>query len=293
MKSIRGLIVALVTALIAAAVAWAASFGTVTTSVGPYTGPLFGLFVIIAFGINWLVFIPSAIARTEKFYDLTGSLTYLSLIAAAAFLTMPLDVRGTIVAVCVAVWALRLGTFLFSRIRRDGEDRRFAKIKINPLRFLAAWSIQALWCFLTAAAALGVLASEVRVPIDLFLIVGLAMWVVGFVIETIADGQKKAFRADPANRDRFITTGLWAWSQHPNYFGEILLWCGVAVMALPVLNGGLWIVLISPVFVALLLLRVSGVPLLDAHALAKWGDDPAYKDYRKRTSKIIPLPPRG
>lgn len=292
MKSIRGIVVALVTALIAFGVSWLAGMGTVDVAIGPYSGPVFPLFALIAFAINWAAFIPSALARTEKFYDLTGSITYLSMVAAACVLAMPLDGRSMVVAVCVAVWALRLGLFLFGRIRRDGEDRRFAQIKVNPFRFLAAWSIQALWCFLTAAAALAVIASRERAPLDVFFAVGLALWLTGFALEVIADAQKGKFRRDPANRDRFITTGLWSWSQHPNYFGEMVLWTGVLVMAIPVLNSGLWVVLISPLFVALLLLRVSGVPLLDAHAMKKWGEDPAYQEYRRRTSKIVPRPPR-
>ncbi len=118
------------------------------------------------------------------------------------------------------------------------------------------------------------------------------VWLVGFGIEVAADDQKRAFRADPANRGRFITTGLWAWSRHPNYFGEITLWVGVALVALPALSGWQHLTLVSPLFVGLLLTRVSGVPLLEARGQATWGDDPEYRDYVARTPVLVLRPPR-
>ncbi|NNU16647.1 DUF1295 domain-containing protein [Parvularcula sp. ZS-1/3] len=288
MKAVRGIIVALVTALIGYGVAWTASQSSIQVSLPFYVGGLFLLCGILSFAINWLVFIPSAMARTEKFYDLTGSITYLSMMGLALALTPSLDLRAKLAAGAVILWSLRLGLFLFTRISADGHDRRFAEIKINPFRFLAAWSIQALWCLLTAAAALAIITSPKQQPLDIFLVVGGAMWVIGFLIEVIADEQKKAFRKDPANAGKFIDKGLWSRSRHPNYFGEILLWTGMAVAAIPVLTGGLWITLISPLFVTLLLTKVSGIPLLDASARKRWGDDPEYRAYRKRTPALIP-----
>jgi steroid 5-alpha reductase family enzyme len=152
--------------------------------------------------------------------------------------------------------------------------------------------MQGLWVVLTSAAAIAILSFPRAEAPGLLFGLGAAMWLAGFVIETVADAQKTAFRRDPANAGRFIDVGLWSWSQHPNYFGEILLWAGIAVMAVPVLEGPAWLVLISPLFVYVLLTRISGTPLLDKAAKARWGDDPAYQAYRKRTSKLIPLPPR-
>ena len=253
--------------------------------------PVYLICAALAFAINWIVFAPSALARTERFYDLTGAVTYISVVLAALALSDPPDLRGRIVAGCVIVWCARLGLFLFTRITADGEDRRFRQIKTHPLRFLTAWTIQALWVSLTAAAALAVLTSPVRAAPDAFLAAGLALWAFGFAVEVTADAQKSRFRKDPANAGRFITTGLWSWSQHPNYFGEIVLWTGIAVMAAPALQGWAFITLISPVFVTLLLTRVSGIPLLDRSAKERWGKDPAYQAYVARTSKLIPAPP--
>jgi steroid 5-alpha reductase family enzyme len=246
---------------------------------------------LLAFAINWLAAIPAITFRTETFFDLTGALTYLSVVACALALSAPAGVRELGIAAMVTVWAVRLGGMLFTRIRRAGEDKRFRHIKTNPVSFLGVWNMQALWVVMTSACAVTVLTSHDRAPVDVFFHAGAAMWVVGFLIEVVADAQKNAFRANSANEGRFITTGLWAWSQHPNYFGEILLWTGIAVAAVPVLQGWSWLAVISPVFVALLLLRVSGIPTLDRLAKKRWGNDPGYLDYIRRTSKLLPLPP--
>ena len=289
MKAIRALIVIAVVTAIGLGFAWTAGQGG-----AQWRG--WSIFLVCAgsaFVINWLAFIPSALARTEKFYDLTGALTYITVAATALGLSGEFDLRALIVSACVFIWCARLGLFLFSRIGGAGEDRRFRRIKTCPLRFLTAWTIQALWVTFTAAAALAVLTSPVRVGLDAALIAGLALWITGFWMEVTADAQKSDFRKAPANRDRFITTGLWSWSQHPNYFGEIVLWTGVSVMAIPTLQGWAWITLISPVFVTLLLTRLSGIPLLDRSAQERWGEDPAYQAYTARTSKLIPWPPKA
>ncbi len=250
--------------------------------------PVFALVVGVIFLIQWLVFIPSFLRQTEKFFDLTGSITYITVVILAAFLSSGLDLRSLLLAVLVVIWAARLGTFLFRRIRKAGKDDRFDEIKPSFIRFLNVWTIQALWVTFTAAAALAAITGSVRKELDVFAIVGLLLWIAGFAIEVIADNQKSQFSADPKNKGKFIQTGLWSRSRHPNYFGEILLWVGVAVIALPVLQGWQWVALISPLFVTLLLTRVSGVPMLEAKADKKWGGQKAYEDYKKNTPVLIP-----
>jgi len=253
---------------------------------------VFAICGVVSYVINWVVFVPSNRAQTERYFDLTGSLTYLTLVGLAVVFSADLDARGVIVAVMVAVWAVRLGSFLFRRVRRDGRDGRFDRIKTDPLRFLMSWTLQGLWVLLTAACALAVITSADREPIEWVAVVGIGVWVVGFVIEVVADQQKSAFRRVDANKGRYISTGLWAWSRHPNYFGEIMLWTGVAIMAVPVLSGWRWAMLISPVFVVILLTRISGVPLLEARAQKRWGGDDDYQAYRDATPSLIPRPPR-
>jgi steroid 5-alpha reductase family enzyme len=274
--------------LVAVAIGWAGSQG------GQRVGgvPVFAFCGIICFALNWLVFIHGYAAQTERYFDLTGSLTYLTVVACGVTLGNR-DPRALLLALLVGIWALRLGTFLFSRIRREGVDHRFDDLKPEFARFLLTWTLQGLWVFLTVSSALAAITASAAQPFGALTVLGTAVWMAGFAIETIADRQKAIFRADPANRDRFISTGLWAWSRHPNYCGEILLWIGVAMIALPVLSGWSLVTLISPVFVYLLLRRVSGVPLLESRADAKWGDFPEYQAYKARTPVLWLRPPRG
>ena len=283
-QSIVGIGIAI---LIGAIVAIAGSDG------GDHVGsvPVFALCGALAFAINWLVFIPSAMARTERYYDLTGGITYITTIAIAVLLSSELDLRATLVAAMVMVWALRLSSFLFLRISKSGHDSRFDVIKTQPLRFLMAWTLQGLWVLLTAAAAFAVITGGVREPLGPVGIIGIAVWATGMLIEIIADRQKSRFKEKPANEGKFINVGLWAWSRHPNYFGEILLWTGMAIVAVPVLQGWQWTTLISPVFVALLLIKVSGIPLLEKKADERWSGDENYETYKLRTPVLIPRPP--
>lgn len=254
--------------------------------------PVFALCAMLAFGINWVAFVPAYLGRTERFYDLTGTLSYLSVMA-LALLAGSGSTLSILLAVLVAVWAVRLGTFLVLRIRKDGSDGRFDAIKVDPLRFLMSWTLQGLWVLLTAGAALAAMTTEADAELGPLTAAGLVVWTVGFAIEATADAQKRAFRRDPANRGRFIRSGLWAWSRHPNYFGEITLWVGIALIALPALSGWQLLTLVSPLFVTVLLTRISGVPLLEARGRKAWGDEPEYREYVARTPVLVPRPPRG
>jgi len=250
--------------------------------------PLFALSVGLAFLIQWLVFIPAYLLQTEKFFDLTGSITYISVIAIAVFFSKGADGRSILLAALVVIWAIRLGSFLFGRIQKAGKDDRFDEIKPSFIRFLNVWTIQGLWVTFTMAAALVAITTTSRKELDLFAIIGFLVWIFGFAIEVIADSQKHRFSANPENKGKFIRTGLWSRSRHPNYFGEIILWVGVAMIAIPVLQGWQWVALISPVFVTLLLTRVSGVPLLENKADKKWGGQADYESYKKNTPVLIP-----
>ena len=273
--------------LVGVGVAWAGSQGG-ATAMGI---PVFILAVGAAFVIQWLVFIPSYLLRNESFYDLTGSITYITVTVGALLLSPEVDGRSLLLLALVVIWAARLGTFLFRRIRRAGKDARFDDLKTSFSRFLLTWTMQGLWVSLTLAAALAAITTTTRKGLDVFALIGFLVWALGFTFEVVADAQKSRFRADPENKGKFIHTGLWAWSRHPNYFGEIVLWIGVAIIALPVLQGWQWVTLISPVFVTLLITRVSGVPMLEKRADEKWGGQEDYEAYKERTPVLIPWPP--
>jgi steroid 5-alpha reductase family enzyme len=274
--------------LAGAGLAWAGSQGGATILGGI---PLFAFCVGLAFLIQWLAFIPAYLLQTERFYDLSGGLTYVSITLLAVLLSPAADVRSILLLGLVVIWAVRLSTFLVRRILKAGKDARFDEMKPSFVRFLNAWTLQALWVSFTLAAALAAITTMARKPMDLFAGIGFLVWIIGFAFEASADAQKSRFRADPQNRDKFIQTGLWARSRHPNYFGEIVLWIGVAIIALPVLRGWQWVTLISPVFVAVLLTRISGVPILEKRADEKWGGQEDYEAYKVRTPVLIPRPP--
>jgi len=282
------IVIAIVIAIVVGAlVSWAGSDSGIKVN----ALPVFALCGVLAFVINWLAFIPAALHQTERYYDLVGGITYISVTLFAVALSGELDLRAMLVAAMVMFWSLRLATFLFRRISRDGKDSRFDNIKNRPLRFFMAWTIQGLWVLLTAAAALAVITGGVREPLGAIGIAGIAIWSIGILIEIVSDRQKSNFRSNPDNKGKFINTGLWAWSRHPNYFGEIVLWTGMAIVAVPVLHGWQWVTLISPVFVTFLLTKVSGIPLLEEKADQRWGGQDDYEEYKRRTPVLVPKPP--
>ena len=288
-KEDRGSVIGVVVVvLIGAGLAFAGSQGGHKVS----GFPIYALCIALAFLIQWIAFIPSYMNRTEKFYDLSGGITYITVTLLAMLLTPDVDARSLLLAGIVMIWAVRLASFLFLRIRAAGEDRRFREIKQSFARFLLAWTLQGLWVSFSLAAALAAITSTLRLDLDLFAWIGAFIWLTGFAIEVTADRQKSAFNAKPENKGKFISTGLWSWSRHPNYFGEIVLWIGVAVIALPILQGWQWVTLISPVFIILLLTRISGIPMLENRADQKWGNEAEYQSYKARTSVLIPLPPK-
>ena len=241
---------------------------------------LVGHLLVLIFVIQWIAYIPAFIFKTEKFYDLTGSLTYIAAISFALYSTntsQSLDLGSLIIGAAIIVWAVRLGSFLFMRVHKDKKDGRFDSIKTSFSQFFMTWTLQGMWVFICSSAALVAIANPTGVPINIVFIIGLALFILGFVVEIIADNQKSAFRSIPENKDVFINEGLWARSRHPNYFGEITLWTGITVMGISTFEGMNYLALFSPIFSYLLLNYVSGVRMLEYRGHKKWGHLDAYK----------------
>ena len=248
---------------------------------------------IIVFGIQWLSWVPASVGQTERFYDLTGGMTYLVVVAFSLWVgseSEGIGSRELLISALVAIWSIRLSGFLFLRIHHKGKDGRFDDLKTSPVRFLVPWTLQGLWIFLTANVVI-VINSQTgpSPPLGIWDVIGLLIWILGFGIEVLADMQKTRFNSNPKNEGRWIDQGLWSLCRHPNYLGETLLWTGIAVFGVSCLGGFEWVSWISPVFVYLLLTKVSGIPILDRRALSKWGDDPEYQAYRERVPAMIPL----
>lgn len=227
---------------------------------------------------------------SEKYYDASGSLTHLSVIVSSLLSARERDVRQIVASVMGVMWLTRLGSFLFLRILCDGRDSRFDRLKKGYLSFLSPWIIQACWVFITDLPIVIVntqpAGSDVLTQYEW---AGFGLWAVGFFFELIADTQKRMFRSDPANKGRFITTGLWAYCQQPNYFGEILMWVAICIATQGAQTAPIQrLAWLSPAFTWLLLTKVSGVPLLRKKADKKWGDDPEYQAYVKNVNVIVP-----
>ncbi len=273
----------LICLLVATGIIFAASEGSIM--INGYS--LFALCGVIGFLLHWIIFIPSYVYQTEHYFDLTGSISYIAVLVFAILNKPDIDLRSMLLIVLVGIWAFRLGTFLFLRVKEKGKDSRFNVMKTKFWWFLATWTIGGLWVFITSCAALAALASTKLVALGPFGYLGFLLWFIGFSIEVIADSQKTTFNRKRENEHKFINEGLWQLSRHPNYFGEILLWIGIAMIAFPVLEGWQLVTLISPIFVYVLLIKISGVPMLENKALKRWGEDPEYKKYLESTPKLF------
>ena len=252
---------------------------------------LVGHLLVMIFVIQWIAYIPAFIFKTEKFYDLTGSITYISAIAFALYSTndsQSLDLGSLIIGAAIIIWAVRLGSFLFIRVHKDKKDGRFDSIKTSFSQFFMTWTLQGMWVFICSSAALIAIANPSGVVINSIFVFGLVLFILGFVVEVIADNQKSAFRSIPENKDAFINEGLWARSRHPNYFGEITLWTGITVMGISTFEGMNYLALFSPIFTYLLLNYVSGVRMVEYRGNKKWGHLDDYNAYIKNTPKLIP-----
>lgn len=275
MKALINLLISLVVFFIAVSIAAATGIENVLRV------------VILAFLIQWMAYIPAYVFQTEKFYDLTGSLTYLSVIWYALILASSdfanANAANIVIVLLISLWAVRLGSFLFMRIHKDGEDKRFRTIKPSATKFFMTWTLQGLWVSLCSMCALTAISSDSGVVVNALFYFGLGLFIFGFSTEIVADNQKSKFRSFPENRDKFIASGLWAKSRHPNYFGEIVLWTGIATMSFSSLEGWQYLTLISPIFTYILLVYVSGVRMLEARADKKWGDNDDYIKYKSET----------
>ena len=247
---------------------------------------------VICIGIQWVAWIPASVGKSERFYDLTGGLTYITLVGFSLWAgsrSEPISSRELIVSLLVVIWSLRLSSFLYLRIHRTGKDGRFDKLKTSSIRFLVPWTIQGLWVFLTMIVVIVINTQADSAPaLGIWDGIGLSIWILGFSIEVIADNQKTVFNSEPNNEGKWIDCGLWSYSRHPNYLGEILLWTGIAFFGVSCFTGLEKIAWVSPLFIYVLLTKISGTPILDRRALEKWGDDSEYQIYREKTPLLFP-----
>lgn len=212
--------------------------------------------------------------------------------------------RQLLLSAGTAIWAARLGSFLFARIIKTGSDSRFDKVKTEPGKFLFFWFMQATWVSLTALPVFiaNSIPKSAHPPLGWRDAIGVGVWASGMLLEATADRQKNLWRKakeDKKHSEKFISSGVWKYSRHPNYFGECTLWTGSYLTALPSLlaaSGTMlpgWTAaacLVSPAFVTLLITKLSGVPPLEASAKKKYGKE--YQEYARKTSIFVPWFPK-
>ena len=246
--------------------------------------------ILFAFIIQWTLFIPAFLFKTEKFYDISGSFTYISIVAYVcyqSYLLNGFNLANLILVFFIGFWAVRLGSFLFLRIHKAGEDRRFRLIKRSPTQFFMTWTLQGMWVSLCSACALTAMASDQGLIINTWFYTGSFLFLFGLAIEIVADYQKTIFRKDQKNKDDFIKTGLWSLSRHPNYLGEIILWLGISAISFSSLSDWQYITLISPIFTYFLLVHISGVRILELDGKKKWGHLKTYNEYIDKTPMLL------
>lgn len=255
--------------------------------------------VLVAVGIQLAVFAFHGLPYlSEKFYDLSGSATHFAVVVVSVARCPGggASPQQVLFGLLSTVWMVRLGTFLYLRILRDGRDPRFDEMKKVPLRFLGAWTLQACWVVLVQMPVILICSKEDKTPLVACVlnVLLLAVWASAFLLESMADVQKFEFRQVAANRHRFITSGLWGYARHPNYAGEIAMWvaaaAAVSVVGISTGEPTMHLAWLSPAFTAALLLKVSGVPMVTAAGEKKWGTDPEYQAYMKNTPMLIPWP---
>lgn len=243
---------------------------------------------IIDFGLQWCLWAVSSILKTEKFYDLAGSSTFVYLVWKTLFWAGRFYPRQVIQSTCITAWAVRLGLFLFTRVLREGGDSRFNKVRDKPSMLFVFWTLQGVWIYMTLLPTIILHSSRNNRPLHWKDYIGWSLWALGFCIQVVADQQKMYFRRDPLNYKRFITCGLWKMCRHPNYLGEILMWFGLFLPASSVMYGWQFLSIASPAFVTFLLTHISGIPLQEAQAKRRWSNDQAFLAYKRNTSKLIP-----
>jgi steroid 5-alpha reductase family enzyme len=246
--------------------------------------------LITSFAIQLIFFVVAVSYQTDKITDLAYGLTFVILALLLLFVNVSPSIPHYLLVIMVTIWGLRLAGFLFLRILKTGKDKRFDGIREHFLKFAGFWFFQALAIWIIMLPVTFVLSSKHTFGFIYSVIAGTAIWFLGFAIEAIADFQK--FKFKNKGNDGFIHTGLWKYSRHPNYFGEILIWWGIFLFAIPYLKGIGWLSLIGPLFITYLLLKVTGIPPLEKAYNERYKNDKKYKEYKAKTSLLIPLPPR-
>ncbi|MBH60649.1 MAG: hypothetical protein CL907_05760 [Dehalococcoidia bacterium] len=244
------------------------------------------IIILVVVFIQFIFYFHSLIFKTDLLFDFIGTLSFITLLTIGLALMVSPDFNKIFISFLLFLWTSRLGIFLLFRRIKAKKDVRFESFLRSPIKLFLVWNIQAIWVVFSSLPLIVVLSSKIEHDFGLLEWGGFSIWLIGFLVEVIADNQKRTFKKN--NPTLFITTGLWGYSRHPNYLGEILIWLGITVMSFKYLSGFGYIALISPVFVFILLRYISGVPQLESIGNQRWGGDDRYKEYKNKVGLLFP-----
>jgi len=252
-----------------------------------------GLCAIVTVVMQMSFFVLAAGCKFDKVTDFAGGTNFVILAALTFGLAQTLTPRQIAATTLVCIWGLRLSGYLLYRIIVIGEDRRFDGKRENCLRFAGFWTFQALWVFTVSLSVIFINSPvlPLNTEFNVVDIVGVVVFALGFILESVADMQKFNFRQNKENRNRWCDVGVWKWSRHPNYYGEILVWLGMFVLSTSILHDWKWVAVLSPIFIIAILLFLSGIPLLEQKADERFGWNPLYGEFKRRTPPLLVFPP--
>ncbi len=247
---------------------------------------------ILAFAIQIIFFLFANAFKTDKVTDLAYGLTFVFLAWFILLTRSSLEPVQVILTWMVTLWGVRLAVYLFIRILKMGEDKRFDQIRKGFVSFLKFWLFQALTIWVIMLPSTYILSQPQLIHFNLTFWTGIIIFCLGLLIETVADWQKFVFKNNPINKGKWIESGIWKYSRHPNYFGEMTLWWGIFILTLGWQNSWSYLTIIGPIFITFILLKVSGIPLLEKRYEKKYKDNPDYQAYKNSTNLLIPWWPK-
>ncbi|XP_075559302.1 uncharacterized protein LOC142590758 isoform X2 [Dermacentor variabilis] len=251
---------------------------------------------IVTVGLQFIFFVIAATFHFDKLTDFAGGANFIILALTVFVLSQTYSPRQCLTTGLVCLWGVRLSTFLLFRIIKIGRDERFQEASKNIVRFAIFWTFQAVWVYTVSLPVIFVNSPRKAEPLtDATMtrldMAGTIVFVIGFLCEAMADAQKYSYRQNTSNARHWCDVGLWKYSRHPNYFGEITLWWGIFLISTNVLRGAEWVAVLSPLFITAIILFLSGVPLLENSADIRYGCMEEYQRYKRTTSPLVPLPP--
>ncbi|MBS4201138.1 DUF1295 domain-containing protein [Bacillus sp. FJAT-49732] len=252
-----------------------------------YIGTLISLLIFFS-----LVFVIAQVKKNNSLVDIAWGLGYVIAALYSYIVSEFKTDRATLITILVILWGVRLAYYLFQRNWNMPEDYRYVNMRkrwgtrfVYVKMFLNVYILQLVLLFIIAQPIL-ITSQSASEGLGVLDYIGLGLWIIGYFFEVVGDHQLKKFKSKPENKGKLMTSGLWKYTRHPNYFGEATLWWGIFLISFSSPNG--WAGIFSPIIITLLLSFVSGVPLLEK----RFKDHPDFEAYSHRTSKFIPLPPK-